>query len=125
MFSVCSSTERAIMELKSEKKGEVYIVHIDGPIKSGMEFDLADELEARMHEMQVPKMVIDMKKVPFINSAALGILLNVFQEIEKRNGRLGLASISTEVDNLLEITKLGTVFEIFRNVEDALDSIVD
>ncbi len=113
------------MQLKSEKKGEVYIVHIDGPIKSGMEFDLADELEARMHEMQVPKMVIDMKKVPFINSAALGILLNVFQEIEKRNGRLGLASISTEVDNLLEITKLGTVFEIFRNVEDALDSIVD
>lgn len=113
------------MEITSTQEGTVYIVSIDGPIKSGMEFDLADELEARMHEMPVPKIVVDMKKVPFINSAALGILLNIFQEIEKKNGRFGLAGISTEVDNLLEITKLTSVFELFKNVDDALDSIND
>lgn len=113
------------MKTKTKKKNEVWVVEIDGPIKSGMEFDLADELEECMHKSEVPKIVVDMKAVPFINSAALGIFLNIYKEIEKRNGRFGLASISPDVDNLLEITKLGSVLEVYKNVDDALDSLSD
>lgn len=113
------------MKTKAKKKNEIWIVEIDGPIKSGMEFDLADELETCMHQSEVPKIVVDMKKVPFINSAALGIFLNIFREVERRNGRFGLCSISSDVDNLLEITKLGSVLEIFKNQDDAFDSFSD
>lgn len=113
------------IKLKVKKKGEVSIIEIDGAIKSGMEFDLADSLEACMHDVKVPKIIVDMKKVPFINSAALGILLNIFKEIERRNGRFGLCAISSDVDHLLEITKLGSIFDIYKNQDDALDSIED
>ena len=113
------------METKTRKNGNVWVVEIDGPIKSGMEFDLADQLETCMHQSEVPKIVVDMKSVPFINSAALGIFLNIFKEIEKRNGRFALCSISPDVDNLLEITKLSSVLEVYKNPEDALDSIND
>ena len=113
------------MKTKTKKKNDIFTIDIDGPIKSGMEFDLADELEACLHDSEVPKIVVDMKKVPFINSAALGIFLNIFKEVEKRNGRFGLCSISSDVDNLLEITKLSSVLEIFKNQEDAIDSFTD
>lgn len=111
------------MKTKTKKEKEIWVVEIDGPIKSGMEFDLADELETCLHQSEVPKIIVDMKKVPFINSAALGIFLNIYREVEKRNGRFGLCSISSDVDNLLEITKLGSVLEIFKNQEDAVDSM--
>ena len=111
------------MKIKTKKKNEIWLVEIDGPVKSGMEFDLADELEACLHQSEVPKIIIDMKKVPFINSAALGIFLNIYREIEKKNGRFGLCSISADVDNLLEITKLGSILETYRNQDEALDSI--
>lgn len=113
------------MKTKTKRKDNIFTIEIDGPIKSGMEFDLADELEACMHEAEVPKIIVDMKKVPFINSAALGIFLNIFKEVEKKNGRFGLCSISNDVDNLLEITKLSSVLEIYKNQEDALDSFGD
>ena len=113
------------MKTKNKKKNDVCIVEIDGPIKSGMEFTLADELEGYLHQMDVPKIVVDLKKVPFINSAALGIFLNIFREIEKKNGRFGICSLSSDVENLLEITKLGSVLEVFKNQEDALDSFKD
>ncbi|RME91909.1 MAG: anti-sigma factor antagonist [Candidatus Hydrogenedentota bacterium] len=113
------------MKAKTKKKNDIWIVEIDGPIKSGMEFELADELETCLHNSEVPKIIVDMKKVPFINSAALGIFLNIFREIEKKNGRFALCSISPDVDNLLEITKLGSVLEIFKNQDDALDSMTD
>ena len=111
------------MRTKTKKEKEIWVVEIDGPIKSGMEFDLADELETCLHQSEVPKIIVDMKTVPFINSAALGIFLNIYREVEKRNGRFGLCSISSDVDNLLEITKLGSVLEIFKNQEDAVDSM--
>ena len=113
------------METKVKKTGNIWIVEIVGPIKSGMEFDLADQLESCMHQSEVPKIIVDMKNVPFINSAALGIFLNIFKEIEKRNGRFALASISPDVDNLLEITKLSSILEVYRNTDEAKDSIND
>ncbi len=117
--------KQSTMKAKTKKKNDIFIVELDGPIKSGMEFDLADELEACLHQAEVPKIIVDMKKVPFINSAALGIFLNIYKEVERRNGRFGLCSISSDVDNLLEITKLSSVLEVFKNQDDALDSIAD
>ena len=113
------------MKLKTKKKGEIWIIEVIGPIKSGMEFNLADTLESCLRSSEVPKFIIDLKKVPFINSAALGIFLNVFKESEKSNGRFSLCGVNNEVDNLLDITKLDSVFEIFRNQDDALDSFQD
>ncbi|MDH5719494.1 MAG: STAS domain-containing protein [Spirochaetia bacterium] len=113
------------MKTKNKKKNDIWIVEIEGPIKSGMEFTLADELESYLHQMEAPKIIVDLKKVPFINSAALGIFLNIFREVEKKNGRFGLCSLTSDVENLLEITKLESVLEIFRNQEDAFDSFQD
>ena len=90
-----------------------------------MEFDLAEKLEFCLGGTEVPKFIIDLKKVPFINSAALGIFLNVFRESERLNGRFSLCGVNSEVDNLLDITKLDSVFEIFKNQDDALDSFQD
>jgi len=113
------------METKTKKNGSVWVITINGPIKSGMEFDLADQLETCLHQSEVPKIVVDMKEVPFINSAALGIFLNIYKEVEKQNGRFALSSITPDVDNLLEITKLSSVLEVYKNTEDAMDSISD
>lgn len=113
------------MKAKTKKKGDIFVVEIEGPIKAGMEFDLADELEACLYQAEIPKILVDMKKVPFINSAALGIFLNIYKEVEKRNGRFGLCCVSNDVDNLLEITKLGSVLEVFKNQDEALDSFAD
>lgn len=113
------------MKIKMKNKNKIWTAYVDGPIKSGMEFELADKLETVLHEDEVPKLIIDMKSVPYINSAALGIFLNVYREIEKRNGRFALCAISQDVDNLLDITKLESVFEIFKSVDDAQDSFED
>ncbi len=113
------------MKIKVKSIKKIWLVKIDGPIKSGMEFELADQLEKYLHQEGVPKIIIDMSKVPFMNSAALGILLNIFREIEKQYGRFGLCNINSNIDSLLETTKLNSIFEIFKNQEDALDSFKD
>jgi anti-anti-sigma factor len=103
-------------------KGEIYIVRIEGPIKSGDEYDLAEKMEQYIKPNIAPKFILDMKKVPFINSAALGLFLNIYRHVDNLKGRLVFAGLNTDIENLMEITKLSSVFEIFKSVDEALES---
>jgi anti-anti-sigma factor len=110
------------MKVKIMTKGEIYIVRIEGPIKSGDEYDLAEKMEQYIKPNIAPKFILDMKKVPFINSAALGLFLNIYRHVDNLKGRLVFAGLNTDIENLMEITKLSSVFEIFKSVDEALES---
>ena len=110
------------MKLKIISKNEVNIVRIEGPIKSGNEYELAELMENYIKPNEAPKFIIDLKKVPFINSAALGIFLNIFKHVDYLKGRIVFAGLNTDIENLMEITKLTSVFEIFKSVDEAMES---
>ncbi|MCB1307465.1 MAG: STAS domain-containing protein [Leptospiraceae bacterium] len=110
------------MKVKVITKGEVNIVRIEGAIKSGDEYNLAEKMEKYIKPNVAPKFIIDMKKVPFVNSAALGVFLNIFKHVDNLKGRIVFAGLNSDVENLMEITKLSSVFEIFRTVDEALES---
>lgn len=110
------------MKIKVTPKNDVYIFKIEGPIKAGNEFELSDKIEEYIKKGQVPKFIIDLKKVPFINSAGLGVFLNIFKHIDSLKGRMVFASLNSDIENLMEITKLTSIFEIYKNTEEALES---
>lgn len=110
------------MKLKVSTKGEVHIVRIEGPIKSGNEYDLAEKMENYIKPNVAPKFIIDLKKVPFINSAALGVFLNIYKHVDYLKGRIVFAGLNADIENLMEITKLSSVFEIFKTVDEAMES---
>lgn len=110
------------MKLKIVSKGEVHVVKIEGPIKSGNEYELAERMEKYISPTIAPKFIIDLKKVPYINSAALGVFLNIFKHVDYLKGRIVFASLNSDIENLMEITKLTSVFEIFKSVEEAMES---
>ncbi|MBE7437594.1 MAG: STAS domain-containing protein [Spirochaetales bacterium] len=110
------------MKIKIQSKSDVHIVKIEGAIKAGNEYDLAEKMEKYIKPGSAPKFIIDLKKVPFINSAALGVFLNIFKHVEQMKGRIVFSGLNSDVENLMEITKLSSVFEIFKNTEEALES---
>jgi anti-sigma B factor antagonist len=110
------------MKIKISTKDEVTILKIEGAIKSGDEYDLAEKMEKYIKPNTAPKFIVDMKKVPFINSAALGLFLNIFKRIDYLKGRMVFASLNSDVENLMEITKLSSVFEIYKTIDEALES---
>lgn len=110
------------MKVKVVTKGEVNIVRIEGAIKSGDEYDLADRMEKHIKPNSAPKFIVDLKKVPFVNSAALGVFLNIYKHVDNLKGRMVFAGLNADVENLMEITKLSSVFEIFKTVDEALES---
>ena len=110
------------MKIRVVTKGEVFIIRIDGAIRAGDEYGLAERIEKCIKPNQAPKLIIDLKRTPFLNSASLGIFLNIYKHVESLNGRIVFSSLNAEVEKLMEITHLASVFEIFRNTGEALES---
>jgi anti-anti-sigma factor len=113
------------MKLKFSTKGEVTIVTIEGAIKSGDEYQLAERMEQYIKPNTAPKFIIDMKKVPFINSQALGLFLHIFKHVDYLKGRLVFCNLNSDIEGLMNLTQLSNVFEIYKTLEEALDSFED
>ena len=110
------------MNVKIVTKGDVHIVRVDGAIKAGDEYSLAEKIEKYISPGQAPKFIVDLQKVPFLNSAALGVFLNIHKHVDSLNGRIVFTSLNAEVEKLMEITHLSSVFEVFRNEGEAFES---
>ena len=110
------------MKIKVVLKNDVHIIKIEGPIKAGNEFELGEKIEEYIKKGKAPKFIIDLKKVPFINSAGLGIFLNIYKHVDGLEGRMVFANLNSDIENLMEITKLASIFEIFKTADEALES---
>ena len=65
-------------------------------------------------------LVIDLHSLPFINSAALGYLVNARTNLERQQGELALARVQPAIQNILAMTGLDTVFPAFQTVDEAV-----
>jgi anti-sigma B factor antagonist len=68
------------------------------------------------------QMVINLAGVDFIDSTGLGALVISFTALRKAGGALKLMGLNRRNIELLVLTKLSTVFEVFQDEQDAVNS---
>ena len=66
--------------------------------------------------------VIDLGGVTFIDSFGVGQLIACYTMVTDQGGRLILCGLSPRISSILQITKLSTVFEVYPNEAEAMDS---
>jgi anti-sigma B factor antagonist len=112
------------MKLSSRFVGDVAILDVEGKILLG-EGDVevkqaVDELLARGRK----HFLLNLAKVPYIDSAGLGQIIRCFTVIRKAGGTLKLLSPNPKVIDLLTVTKMVNVFDWYNEESDALGSFV-
>jgi anti-sigma B factor antagonist len=71
---------------------------------------------------QSPKIVMNLREVNHIDSGGLGTLVSLYTTARSAGGAVKLASLSQRVGDLLQVTKLLTIFEVFDDAEAAARS---
>jgi anti-sigma B factor antagonist len=104
--------------------GQVTIVEIeDAKLLDPMMIAKATNLVLHLIEQRHdPRILIDFSKVEQMSSSALGALVKISQRIQEKSGQLRLACLAGHLREILEITRLITLFQLFDSVEAALDS---
>jgi len=68
------------------------------------------------------KVVVDLSHVFYIDSTGLGALVGCYVSLQKRGGALKLVNPNKRNLELLLVTQLHSVFEVFNEVQDAVNS---
>ena len=102
--------------------GEIVILEPKGELIGGDETeDLRQAIEGLIKEENT-KLVIDLAKVHYLNSSALGMLAWAHTNYSKRGGRIVLASLEKNIQNIFVITKLSLVFDVYQDQRDSVAS---
>lgn len=67
------------------------------------------------------RLVLDLGTLEFINSAALGYLINVHKTLARHDGEVVLCRLRPVIQRLLEMTQLDTMLPAFDTAEEAVD----
>jgi len=71
---------------------------------------------------QSPKIVLNLHEVTHIDSGGLGTLVSLYTTARNAGGAVKLARLSQRVGDLLQVTKLLTIFDVFDDEEKAARS---
>jgi anti-sigma B factor antagonist len=71
---------------------------------------------------QSPHVVLNLAEVNCVDSSGVGTLVSLYTSARGTGGNIKLAGLGTRVKDVLQITKLGTIFEVFDAAENAAAS---
>ncbi len=99
----------------------IVIVDCSGRIVFG---DEAISLRETVKELldKSPNVVLNLHGVNYIDSGGLGTLVGIYTSARNAGGTVKLAALNSRVIDLLQVTKLVTVFEVFDNEQQAVQS---
>jgi anti-sigma B factor antagonist len=110
------------MKTEKIKKGDVVILNLKGKLTIGKgDVLLRKHIDEALTNNE-KKIILNMKDVSYMDSSGVGELVSSFTSVNNRGGKLKLLNLSTKVHDLLQITQLLRVFEIFDNEKEAVNS---
>ena len=107
------------IETEMEIVADVPVVKVTGEIDvyTAPEFKSA---VTEAIETGAVSLIIDLTNVSYMDSSGFGILLGATKRLRPKGGCINLLGCSEAVTRMLSITRLDTIFGIYRNLEDAL-----
>ena len=116
------------MELKTNSRwlssarsdGDALVVALRGEIDLNNSPELRSELFVLMGRQPPRKLVLNLAGVPYMDSSAIAVLVEVLQKVRKQGGKVCLSNLQPRVQGLIEIARLGTIFVIAADEADAL-----
>jgi anti-sigma B factor antagonist len=111
------------MQTITRQVGEVIILDVSGRITLGEGNVMLREIVRDLAEKGNNKIVLNLGEVSYIDSSGVGELVKALTTIRNKGGQLKLANLNKRVHDLLQLTRLFTVFEIEKDEAGALESL--
>ncbi|HEX8985026.1 MAG TPA: STAS domain-containing protein [Bryobacteraceae bacterium] len=110
------------LQIQNREREGIAILDLNGRLTMGEEASaLRDALRA-LAASGVKNVLLNLKELSYIDSTGLGALVVCFTTLRKQGGKLKLEHVNRRNIELLLFTKLTTIFELFNDETDAVNS---
>src|SRR5262249_36859450 len=109
-----------VMQLQMEDKGDVTLVRVQEakltyPVLSSFFSEVRQRVEAGGR-----KKVVDLPAVSYIDSAAVGVLVDIHRLLQEKSGTVKLCSLQPRVQTMISMTGVNKIIELVPDEEQAL-----
>jgi anti-sigma B factor antagonist len=108
--------------VKERQVGDVTVLDIQGKLRGcgsgGILRDAINHLPEEGHK----RILLNLARVFDIDSSCLGVLISSQIHLTKKGGQLKIVHLSQNLQALMTLTKLLTVFDVYKDESDAIDS---
>jgi anti-sigma B factor antagonist len=112
----------AELNISERQAGDVTILDMSGKITIGEGSVALRTAIRRLLEEGKKKILLNLAGVGYIDSSGIGELVSSYTAINKDGGQLKLLNLTQKLQDLLTITKLLTVFDVYESEAEALES---
>ncbi|ADN03156.1 STAS domain-containing protein [Spirochaeta thermophila] len=110
------------MKVQTNTKGDVYIVELEGDLDVFSCVTLKQEID-RLFNAGAQKMILNMNKVPYIDSRGVGVLIYTNSLFKKAGRKFFLTHVNGSVRRVIELTKLIGYLPIANSDEEAIQKM--
>jgi anti-sigma B factor antagonist len=110
------------MRVNVRQREGVTILDLKGKITIGVgDVALRDAIHEAM-QAGATKILVNLQDVSTIDSSGVGELVSSYTTVTNRGGKLKLLNLPPKVADILQITQLITVFDVFEDEDEAIRS---
>ncbi len=110
------------MKASSKTIDGVEVIKLDGKITIGSGDQQLREIITSAINQGKSKILLEMSGVTTIDSSGIGELVGSYTTVTNRGGKLKLLHLPAKLNELLHVTQLITVFEVYENEQEAVKS---
>jgi anti-sigma B factor antagonist len=110
------------MKTSTRQTADITIVDVSGKIALGEESAALRNLVMDLLSEGHHKILLNLAGVHYIDSSGLGALVSAMASVRKVGGEMKLTKLTEKVDDLMEVTRLYTVFDIADDEASAVSS---
>jgi anti-sigma B factor antagonist len=110
------------MQATSRQVGDATVIDISGRITVGEGNIALREIVRDLTDKGTKKIVLNLGEVIYVDSSGIGELVKTHTTIRNKGGELKLAGLNQRVNDLLQMTRLSSVFDIQKDEASAIQS---
>ena len=110
------------VKLTTRQVGDVTVIDANGRITLGEGSSTFRESIKDLTALGNKKILLNLGDVTYIDSSGIGEMVSAFTSVTNQGGQLKMLNLTKRVRDLLQITKLYTVFEVFDDEAAAVRS---
>ena len=110
------------VKISHRQVGDVTVVDAAGRITLGEGASVFRDMIRDLSTKGNKKILVNLSEVSYIDSSGIGEMVSSFTTVTNHGGQLKLLGLTKRVKDLLQITKLYTVFEVFDDESSAVRS---
>ena len=111
------------MNITVESYGHTVLLHLKGELTEDTLVAVQQSVDRSLAGQEVIDLVFNMETMPFIDSAGLEYLLSLQEKLTERMGQVKLIKPDENIRKILELTRMQSVFETFKDVPEAVRAI--